>query len=347
MINKLIIDDKQIELTEKDKFPYTYSFSTAKAHKVRFAIDDTNEICAESFKNCTYLTKITFPSQISMIKRRAFENCSRLNNLIIPDTIKYIGANVFDGCSSLDNVTFEGNVPPENYAEFPNNCTCFIPNDSKYIKATYLDKDNVQYYSKTWYNQYNPVNGKDLPNELSETDEYYYDNWVSIVPNDQSIELKNKKPIDNIEFEINQITGNIGDLLTITYTVSPTDTTNPAVYFQNTRETLMEIVDTTKPGEILVQLNNSGRGEILAYAESGAWAKVQITSMGSGGVEAPTEKPTEAPTEAPTEKPTEKPTEGPTEGPTEDPGHWFDPTEKPTEGPGDSSSDSSLDSSTN
>ena len=71
----------------------------------------------------------------------------------------------------------------------------------------------------------------------------------------------------------------------------------------------MEIVDTTQPGEILVKLNNSGRGEILAYAESGAWAKVQITSMGSGGVEAP--------------------------------------TEKPTEGPGDSSSDSSLDSSTN
>ena len=79
MINKLIIDDKQIELTEKDKFPYTYSFSTAKSHKVRFAIDDTNEICAESFKNCTHLTKITFPSQISMIKRRAFENCSRLS----------------------------------------------------------------------------------------------------------------------------------------------------------------------------------------------------------------------------------------------------------------------------
>ena len=64
MINKLIIDGANITLGEEDKIPYTYTFSTSKTHTVKFALDNTNEICAEAFKNCTNLTKINFPPQI-------------------------------------------------------------------------------------------------------------------------------------------------------------------------------------------------------------------------------------------------------------------------------------------
>jgi hypothetical protein len=279
MINKLIIDGAQVELGEEDKIPYTYTFSTAKTHTVKFALDGTNEISAEAFKNCANLTKINFPPQIKMIKRRAFENCTRLNNLVIPSTIEYIGANVFDGCTALEEIKFETPTPPDNFCEFPSNTTCFIPNDSKYKLAETLDPDNVQYYSKTWYNQYNEVIGKNL--DLSGNTEYYYDAWTSIAPNYQTVEEKNRRPVETIEFVSDfRITDPETKQIVISYTITPADATNQSIYFKSSIGGIVAKVveDFSVPGEIIVDLGDTaGSEDIIAYAESGAWAKSKIT----------------------------------------------------------------------
>ena len=286
MINKLIIDGVQTELGENDKIPYTYTFATAKTHNVKFALDGTNEISAEAFKNCANLTKINFPSQIKMIKRRAFENCTRLNNVVIPSTIEYIGANAFDGCTGLDEITFEAATPPQNFCEFPSHTNCFIPNDSKYLLAETLDPDNVIYYSKTFYNQYNEVIGKNL--DLSGNTPYYYDAWTSIAPNHQTIEEKNRRPVDNLEFteSSRRVTDPEVKQIVLSYTISPADATNQSIYFkvQEGREAMMSIVeDFSVPGEIIVNLaDRNGNGDIIAYAESGVWSKVNITLTDRG-----------------------------------------------------------------
>ena len=75
MVNKLIVDGLNITLNESTALPFTYTFSTAGTHTVCVGLDDTEEICAYAFKDCTYLSKVTFPSKITMIKRNAFENC--------------------------------------------------------------------------------------------------------------------------------------------------------------------------------------------------------------------------------------------------------------------------------
>jgi hypothetical protein len=295
MINKLIVDGMQIQLSEDDKIPYTYTFATSKTHTVKFALDETNEICAEAFKNCSNLTKINFPSQIKLIKRRAFENCSRLNNVVIPETIEYIGANAFDGCTSLSEMQFLAATPPQNYCEFPSNTICYIPTDSKYSKAENLDPDNEIYYKKSWYNQYTEVVGANL--KLDGSEEYYKDNWVSIAPNNQTVEEKDRKPVDSIEFEIQttRVTDPTVQYVTFTYTLTPEDTTNTNIYFQSSNEFVLNIVeDFSKPNQVTVEVaQRNGVADIYAYAESGAWGRTNVIVSGRvAATEAPTE-PTE------------------------------------------------------
>lgn len=305
MINKLIIDGAQIQLNEDDKIPYLYTFATSKTHTVKFALDDTNEICAEAFKNCTNLTKINFPEQIKMIKRRAFENCSRLDNVIIPANIEYIGANVFDGCTSLKEMKFEATTPPQNYSEIPSQTTCYIPTGTKYSKVETLDPDNEIYYRKSWFNQYTEVVGANL--KLDGSEEYYKDNWVSIAPNYQTVEEKDRKPVDTIEFEFNsfRVTDPSQEYITFTYTLVPEDTTNPAIYFKTSNEYLFELVEgTNTPNQVTFKIfNRNGVGDIFAYAESGTWSKTNVTVMGrtsTGGGETPTVPPTPEEPETPT-----------------------------------------------
>ena len=81
MINKLIVDGQNITLNESSVLPFTYSFSKAGVHTVRVGLDQTNEVCAYAFKDCSDLTKVTFPSKIENIKRYAFENCTSLKSV--------------------------------------------------------------------------------------------------------------------------------------------------------------------------------------------------------------------------------------------------------------------------
>lgn len=281
MIDKLIIDGANIELNENDKIPYTYNFSTAKTHTVKYALSDTNEISAGAFANCTYMTKVSFPPEIKMIKRRAFENCSRLNNVVIPKTIEYIGTNVWNGCTSLKEIRFEATTPPDNYAEIPKGCKVFIPNDSKYeLVEGELDPDNNIYYSKTEYNLYNEV-----PNRLLESGkEYYVDKWVNVAPNDVTIEEKNRIPITDIELETSNIVTNVAGetdkILTINYKIKPENATNRKLYFfeSNPQYSTIKILDTEKEGEILItcKANSASNNTFTIYAESGVNNKFTV-----------------------------------------------------------------------
>ena len=301
----MIIDGVQVQLSEEDKIPYTYSFATSKTHSVKFALDQTDEICAEAFKNCSNLTKINFPPQIKLIKRRAFENCSKLDNVVIPSTIEYIGANAFDGCGGLNEIKFEAMTPPDNYCEFPSHTVCYIPTGSKYSKVETLDPDNDIYYKKSWYNQYSEVAGANLKFDGSE--EYYKDNWVSIAPNYQTLEEKDRKPVTNLEFEFSseRVTDPNLTQITLTYTVTPEDTTNPNIYFKTGNEYLLTVVeDFSQPNKVIINVaNRNGVTDVFAYAESGVWAKTNITVMNrtsTGGEETPTVPSTPEEPETPT-----------------------------------------------
>lgn len=285
MIDKLIIDGANIELTEKDKMPYTYAFSTAKSHTVKYALSDTNEISAGAFANCSYMTKVKFPPEITMIKRRAFENCVRLNNVVIPKTIEYIGSNVWNGCKGLKEMTFEASTPPSNASEIPSGCKVYIPNDSKYVEVSgELDPDTTQYYSRTEYNMYSAV----PPKLLEEGKTYYKDNWTSIAPNEVTIEEKNRIPVEDIMVETNKVTVNVKSennqnvVLPINYQIVPNNATNRKLYFISSNPNgFIKILDDTKEGELLLECtyNQVAVTNISIYAESGVNVKLSINTV--------------------------------------------------------------------
>lgn len=62
--------------------------------------DNTVGISASSFKNCSSLSSIKFPSTLKVIGKRAFEMCTSLTDIYIPKTVRYIDDVAFFRCDN-------------------------------------------------------------------------------------------------------------------------------------------------------------------------------------------------------------------------------------------------------
>jgi len=60
--------------------------------------------------NCTGLTSINIPSNLSSMGSSAFCGCSGLKSINIPTVITYLGRNTFTGCSGLTTITIPSNI---------------------------------------------------------------------------------------------------------------------------------------------------------------------------------------------------------------------------------------------
>ena len=57
-----------------------------------------------AFYNCSGLTSITIPNNVTSIGNEAFRNCSGLTSITIPDSVTSIGSSAFRGCSGLTSI---------------------------------------------------------------------------------------------------------------------------------------------------------------------------------------------------------------------------------------------------
>lgn len=268
MINKLIVDGVNITLNESSSLPFTYTFSTAGIHNVRVGLDNTEEICAYAFKDCADLTKVTFPSRITMIKRNAFENCESLKSIDIPSTIKYVGPNVFDGCTALSEINFEDTSAPNFLTNLSDSITCYIPDGSKFVLADELVKDgSVQYYEKNALGGYDEVDYE----ALEDGNEYYYDAWLGVHTHTNVVEQRFKNKPTSISFydgdtpvtvfpDVEQ--GTETDLFN--YRFVPENTSNTNVVFISTNPNLVSV---DQNGHISCAENVSGRSTIYVCTE--------------------------------------------------------------------------------
>ena len=58
----------------------------------------------QAFKDCTDLTSVRLPENISYIMNEAFMNCTSLTSITIPSSVVTMYQNIFKGCSSLETV---------------------------------------------------------------------------------------------------------------------------------------------------------------------------------------------------------------------------------------------------
>lgn len=294
MINKLIIDDERVELKEGST-PYYHTFPQAKTHNVKFGLDNGEEICAYAFKGCKDLTSIKLPDKITMIKRHAFDGCESLPTITLGKNIKYIGKGAFDGCTNLSEIIFEGEDPSkiDMYATLPGNTTCFVPNNTKYVKVDNFDQidfsGDTQYYTKTEWNQYEEIfdvteiEEEHFGEDLAHTT--YINQWSKIGTGNRLREIKDKVPVSGLKLkttsgnEISSTSMNENSSFMLTYQIMPADATNLNIYWMTTNPAIY-VVETGRPGEIKInttEVSSTTRGVVTAYAESGQKASITIT----------------------------------------------------------------------
>jgi len=295
MINKLIIDGENVELSETST-PYYHTFAKAKTHEVKFGLDNKPEVCAYAFAGCKNLTKITLPEKITMIKRGAFKNCESLPSITIGENIEYIGKEAFDGCKNLSEIIFE-NENPDNidvYCDIPSNTTCFVPNGSKYEKVRDYEaidfSGDTQYYTRTAWNQYEEVFDvtEIEPSHFNDGEghiDYYINRWAKIGSGNKLREIKDKVPVSGLKFvdangrDFTATTMNSNASFELTYQIMPENATNLNIHWMSTNPVITINDNTDIPG--LVQIissasNSNTRGIVTAYAESGQKASLTI-----------------------------------------------------------------------
>ena len=271
MINKLIIDGHNVTLNEQTKLPFTYTFATSGVHNVRVGLDNSNEICAYAFKDCTELTKVVnIPETITMIKRNAFENCSSLKQMNIPSSVEYVGPNVFDGCVALEELKFESPTPPRFFTTLSERTNCYIPDYCKFVKvednSTLVKDGSVQYYEKNILGGYDEVDYE----ALTDDGEYYFDNWISVHDHYNVIEERFRIKPTEIQFMDEGMvvtsygTINAGDSGQIRpHRLLPEKNTNSKVYFYSTNENILQV---DQSGHFTTNSNLQGNARVNVCA---------------------------------------------------------------------------------
>ncbi len=85
------------------------------------------EIGVGAFQDCSSLTSVTIPDNVTSIERFAFYYCKSLTSVTIPDNVTSIGNLAFSDCSSLTGITFNGTVEEWNAIYKGNNWSYNIP----------------------------------------------------------------------------------------------------------------------------------------------------------------------------------------------------------------------------
>ncbi|EOS48476.1 hypothetical protein C809_02027, partial [Lachnospiraceae bacterium MD335] len=71
---------------------------------------DVTEIGGGAFSECSGLTDITIPSGVERIEAMTFVGCSKLKHITIPDNVTSIGYYAFYMCSALENIIIPSGV---------------------------------------------------------------------------------------------------------------------------------------------------------------------------------------------------------------------------------------------
>ena len=87
-----------------------YTFSTTGEHTVKYTLTDPTSIGEMAFHNCSGLTSIDIPNNITTIGSFAFTYCTGLTSIDIPNNVTSIGTSAFQGCSGLTSIVIPSGV---------------------------------------------------------------------------------------------------------------------------------------------------------------------------------------------------------------------------------------------
>ena len=87
-----------------------YSGKTDGAPKITSLVFEENSVCESignrAFYDCSGLTSIEIPDNVTSIEESAFEYCSSLTSITIPDNVASIGGGAFYNCKALTEIIY-------------------------------------------------------------------------------------------------------------------------------------------------------------------------------------------------------------------------------------------------
>ena len=87
-----------------------YAFSDCSGLTSLILPSNVTSIGYSAFYGCIRLTSLTLPSSVTSIGSSAFEGCRSLPSLILPSSVTSIGSSAFYGCSGLTSLTLPSSV---------------------------------------------------------------------------------------------------------------------------------------------------------------------------------------------------------------------------------------------
>ena len=95
-----------------------YAFSDCSGLTSLILPSNVTSIGYSAFYGCICLTSLTLPSSVTSIGSSAFEGCRSLTSLILPSSVTSIGSSAFSDCSDLTSLTLPSSVTSIGWATF-------------------------------------------------------------------------------------------------------------------------------------------------------------------------------------------------------------------------------------
>ena len=111
-----ILDLSEVKI--KDDYLPSYAFYDCSGLTSLAMPSDITSITDMAFSGCSGLTSLAIPSGVTSIGGYAFSGCSGLTSLAIPLGVTSIGDGAFSGCSGLTNLTIPSGVTSISYETF-------------------------------------------------------------------------------------------------------------------------------------------------------------------------------------------------------------------------------------
>ena len=134
------------DLTTSTSMDTTLTSSSRDVNKTLIAVNIGSVVTSigTAFVNCTDLTDIIIPNNVTIIEYAAFQGCTGLTSITIPSSVTALGSYVFFNCTNLASVYFLGNAPTGGFEAFSGTtCTVYYCSDKANFTNPFLDRPAV------------------------------------------------------------------------------------------------------------------------------------------------------------------------------------------------------------
>ena len=111
LFEKIEIDGVEVSVSDLDSDEGYYQFNTTGNHTVKYTLLDPTTLGDDgTFTECSSITSIIIPNNLTTINNSAFSYCSGLTSVTIGEGVTTIGEKAFFNCTSLTDITIPNSI---------------------------------------------------------------------------------------------------------------------------------------------------------------------------------------------------------------------------------------------